>query len=98
MNAKSLIELLDTLAIWRTLKPLPDEVRELRQRVEALEARLGAAAVGGLQQCPLCSSMQFKRTASKEHPQFGFAGIKLDTYLCQKCGHQEERERNEGAR
>lgn len=98
MNARAILEVLDTLAIWRRLTPLPNEVEELRRRIEALEARLGAAAAGGLAQCPMCNSLQFKRIASKPHPTWGhMAAIKLETYQCQQCGHSEDRERDESA-
>lgn len=98
MNSKTILESLNALAIWRRLTPLPDEVAELRNRIEQLEARLGAASASGLNACPLCNSMQFKRVASKDDPTFGFAGLKIDTYRCQSCGHEETRQRDEGAR
>lgn len=98
MNPKTILEFLETLAIWRRLTPLPDEVKELRSRVERLEAALGAASAGGLQQCPMCNSLQFKREGSKPDPTWGVMGVKLDSYRCASCGHQEERQRDEGAR
>ena len=98
MNPKSLLEALNALATWRKLEPLPDEVAELKKRIERLEAQLGSAAAGGLAQCPVCNSMQFKRIASKADETFGWAGVKSDTYRCQQCNHQETRQRDEGAR
>ena len=95
---KDLLESLNALAIWRRLTPLPDEVADLRQRIEQLEARMGAASVGGLQQCPMCNSLQFRRTGTAPHPVFGrVSGLKVDSYHCQTCGHQETRERDESA-
>lgn len=91
---KDLIESLNALAIWKRLTPLPDEVSELRRRVEQLEARLGAASAGGLEQCPLCNSMQFKRTASRADPTFGELGVMRDSWTCQSCGHLEQRQRD----
>lgn len=94
--AEDILKHLNAMAIWKQLTPLPDEVAELRKRVEQLEARLGSASAGGLEQCPLCNSMQFKRTGSKPDPVMGALGLMRDSYRCQSCGHEEHRQRDVG--
>lgn len=89
---------LETLPLWKRIKPLPERVDELERRIAELESRSGSASVGGLQQCPLCNSMQFKRVESKPDRHFGRMGVMSDTYRCLSCQHQEDRKRNEGAR
>lgn len=98
MNPKDFLESLNALAIWRKLTPLPDEVAELRKRVERLEAQLGSKSAGGLEQCPICNSLQFKREASKPDPTFGVMGVMQDSYRCLSCGHAENRQRDPSAR
>jgi ribosomal protein L37AE/L43A len=90
---EDIMKTLERIPLWKRLTALPAEVQELRARVEALEAQL-AGKPGTL--CPICNATGFKRVSSKPHPEFGFAGIKLDSYRCDACGHAEDRERNEG--
>lgn len=91
-----ILKALESSADWKRIKPLPDEVAELRKRIERLEAHLGATSAGGLQQCQICNSLQFKRTGSTVDATFGWAGVKTDSYHCQSCGHRETRQRDEG--
>ena len=88
-----ILKALESSTDWKRIKPLPDEVAELRKRVERLEAQLGAKRAGGLEQCPICNSLQFKREASKADPLFGDLGVMQDSYRCLSCGHQENRQR-----
>lgn len=85
---------LERLPLWKRVSDLPEKVQALEARIAALEAKL-AGDTGTL--CPLCEKPAFRRIGSAPHPQFGFAGIKLDSYACGECGHEEERERSEGA-
>ncbi|PPU41192.1 hypothetical protein [Xanthomonas arboricola] len=91
---EDVIKALERIPLWKRVSVLPDQVEQLQERVAALEAQL-AGKPGAL--CPICNAAGFKRTRSREHPDFGFAGLKLDSYECAACGHSEERERNEGA-
>lgn len=76
------------------MSALPAQVDALQKRVAAQEAQL-AGKTGVL--CPICNAAEFKRTGSRPSPEMGWAGIKLDPYVCAGCGHTEERERDEGA-
>ena len=84
---------LERIPLWKRVSALPAEIETLQARVTAIEVALGGKA-GPL--CPMCNEPGFRRRASKAHPDFGFAGIKLDSYSCAACGHSEERERDEG--
>jgi ribosomal protein L37AE/L43A len=90
---EDVIKALERIPLWKRVSALPVEVEALQLRVAALEARL-AGKTGPL--CPLCNTPGFKRISSKEHPDFGFAGLKVDSYVCENCGHKEDRERDEG--
>lgn len=92
---EELNDLLDRLPLWKRVSAMPDKLQALEARLAALEAQL-ADKPGML--CPICNAPGFKRTASRPHPEFGFAGLKLDSYVCAACGHSEERERDEGSR
>lgn len=87
--------LLDRMPLWKRLSSLPQKTDELEARIAALEAQL-SGKTGPL--CPICDAPGLKRTKSEPHPEFGFAGIKLDSYACAACGHNESRERDEGVR
>ncbi|MBU9251805.1 hypothetical protein KTD14_20290 [Burkholderia multivorans] len=63
---------------WKRISGAPAEIDALKARVAALEAKL---APGG-QMCPLCNEPTMKVTASIPHPEFDFAGVKLDTLRC----------------
>lgn len=90
---EELNDLLDRIPLWKRLSAMPARVQAMEARIASLEAQL-AGKPGAL--CPICNAVGFKRTASRPHPEFGFAGIKLDSYACPACGHSEERERDEG--
>lgn len=82
---------LERIPGWKRVIAAPDEIDALKKRVEALESKL-APATG--EQCPICRAPQFKIIASAPHPDFGFAGTKMDTLQCQACGHSEQRMRD----
>lgn len=88
---EELNDLLDRIPLWKRLSAMPAKVQAMEDRIAALEAQL-TGRPGAL--CPICNAAEFKRTASRPHPQFGFAGIKLDSYSCAACGHTEDRERD----
>lgn len=83
-------ELLAKIPLWKRLSTLPKEVEELRERVAVLEGKLVAPSGA---QCPKCGARTFVMTASAPHPQFGFAGMKVDSYSCSSCGFAETRTR-----
>jgi len=58
------------------------KIRELEEKVTALTS--GEA-------CPLCGGGRMKVFASREHPEFGFAGVQERTLKCDNCGHTEKR-------
>lgn len=75
---------------WKRIAAAPDEIETLKRRIEALEAKL-APATG--EQCPICKAPHFKVISSEPHPEFGFAGVKVDTLQCAACSHTEQRNR-----
>ncbi|QGY06409.1 hypothetical protein MMSR116_29295 [Methylobacterium mesophilicum SR1.6/6] len=69
---------------------LPKRVKELEERVAALEGRPKAPAADA---CPLCGE-PMKVTASGADPLWGTFGVQQRTLTCTnaECGHTEKRE------
>ncbi|AJY17842.1 hypothetical protein L0Z13_08515 [Burkholderia multivorans] len=86
---EDIMKTLERVPGWKRISGAPAEIDALKARVAALEAKL---APGG-QMCPLCNEPAMKVTASIPHPEFDFAGVKLDTLRCSACGHEETRQR-----
>lgn len=81
--------LLDKIPLWKRLKALPQEIEELRARVDELERRLRGGS--GLT-CPMCNSAQFVRVSTDDAlSQIGYI---TDHFHCQECGHREQRQRD----
>lgn len=75
---------------------LKEEILNLRQllmdakeKIGELEDRITALTSG--ESCAICSEGRLKVASSKEHPQFGFAGVLERTLKCDQCGHIEKR-------
>lgn len=81
---------LERIPVWKRLVALPDKVEKLEARIAALEAKLGDKPG---RECPLCGEHAMKTISTKPHPDFGFAGVKLDRLRCSACNHEEERDR-----
>ncbi|WP_217072536.1 hypothetical protein [Burkholderia multivorans] len=75
---EDIMKTLERVPGWKRISGAPAEIDALKARVAALEAKL---APGG-QMCPLCNEPTMKVTASIPHPEFDFAGVKLDTLRC----------------
>lgn len=58
------------------------QIKELADKIAVLTS--GEA-------CPLCNAGRMKVAASREHPDFGFAGVQERTLKCDKCEHSEKR-------
>lgn len=82
---------LERIPGWKRVLAAPDEIDTLKARIDALEAQLKGASG---EQCPICRKPGFAVIASQPHPDFGFAGTKLDTLRCPSCNHQEQRLRD----
>lgn len=67
---------------------LPKRVKELEERVAALEAKPAAKPA---EACPLCDA-PMKVTAVEDDPTFGVFGVKEHTLTCSSCGHVETRQ------
>ncbi|HEM7803785.1 coiled-coil domain-containing protein [Burkholderia cenocepacia] len=87
---EDIMKTLERVPGWKRISAAPAEIDALKARVAALEAKL---APGG-QVCPICNNPALKVVASVPDPDFGFAGVKLDTLRCSGCGHEETRQRD----
>ncbi|WP_238911910.1 hypothetical protein [Achromobacter xylosoxidans] len=88
---EDIMKALERIPVWKRVSALPSEVEALKERIAALEAKLSPATG---EQCPICRSHTFKVISSAPDPEFGFAGVKLDTMSCTSCGHHETRQRD----
>ena len=89
---EDVMKALERIPLWKRVSALPEEVAALRERVDQLEAQL-AGKSGPC--CPICNAPGFKVTASKPDPVAGDLGIIQDTHQCSKCGHSENRTRQQ---
>jgi ribosomal protein L37AE/L43A len=83
--------LLDRMPLWKRLSALPQKTDELEARIAALEAQLSGKAGPT---CPVCNAPGFKRAGSKPDPAMGGLGFIQDSYVCEACGHSENRMRD----
>ena len=92
---EDVIKALERVPAWKRLNAMPQEVAALRERVEALEAKLAPAT--GLK-CPRCSSMHFTLEKSGPAPApWGEMGVRQDDYRCTACGYTDSKQRDPGA-
>ncbi|WP_246733481.1 hypothetical protein [Methylobacterium sp. BTF04] len=67
---------------------LPKRLKELEDRVAALEAK--PAAVAG-PACPICQA-PMRTTAVTADPTFGDMGLQQHSLACTRCAHAETRQ------
>ncbi|WP_321968872.1 coiled-coil domain-containing protein [Paraburkholderia tropica] len=87
---EDIIKTLERIPGWKRISAAPDKLDALEKRVQDLEAQLSQA---GGEICPICRKAAFKVIKSVPHPDFDFAGTKLDTMKCSACSHEETRNR-----
>lgn len=81
-----IIKLLDQIPLWKMVSALPKRVKELEERVAALE---GKNIKPHAPACPICGEAM-QTTAVRPNRKLGFAGVQRHTLTC-ACGHSEER-------
>ncbi len=82
--------LLEKIPVWKRLVGLPAEVDALRERVAALEAKLGQPL--SKDACPQCGERTF--FVEKSQPSLGGmgkAGYLDRVYACKACGFREQK-------
>lgn len=83
-------DLYGTLAdVKIALSDARETIHERDQKIKALEEKIAALTSG--EACPICISGRMKVSSSREHPDFGFAGVQERTMKCDQCGHSEKR-------
>ncbi|MHB9833854.1 hypothetical protein Q8F57_003345 [Paraburkholderia terrae] len=88
---EDIIKALERIPGWKRIAAAPDEIEALKKRVAELESQLSQ---GGGEICPICRKAAFEIVKSIPHPEFAFAGTKLDTMKCSACNHEETRNRD----
>ncbi|ABF64051.1 hypothetical protein TM1040_1318 [Ruegeria sp. TM1040] len=77
------MKILDKAPIWKRLKELPGRIEALEARVAELEGQ--PAQASHLHTCAQCGKPA-SVTKISDHPEFGFAGVKIRTITCED-GH-----------
>jgi hypothetical protein len=99
ISVSDILKILDQIPIWRTLAALPRRLKELEDRVSALETAKPslppAPKIDPAKACPMCGS-EMKVTAETAHPQFHFAGVKVHQLACTECGFKTDRDFSPG--
>jgi hypothetical protein len=90
VSVSDILKILDQVPVWKTLTALPKRLRDLEERMAALEATPPKKAG---EPCPLCDE-PMKVTAVEEDPIFGVMGMKVHTLTCTgaECSHTETRQ------
>lgn len=78
--------LLEKIPVWKRLQAMPQEIEELRKRVEQLEA---AMQPKGHDICPRCHQHTFALVRTEQDPTFGELGAQRRVYECTSCKHTE---------
>lgn len=83
-------ELYSTLAdVKIALSDAREAIHDRDLKIKELQGKNEAQTAGEL--CPICNEGRMKVVSSREHPQFGFAGVQQRTLKCEKCNHSETR-------
>ena len=87
---EDIMKTLERVPAWKRMVALTEQVDKLEKRVADLEAKLGPKPG---EECPKCGERSLKLISSAPHPDFGFAGVKLDQIKCTECSYEESRDR-----
>lgn len=83
-------ELYGTLADVRiALSDAREVIHDRDGEIKRLQDRISVLTSG--EACPICTEGRMKVTASRSHPDFGFAGVQERTIKCDNCDHSENR-------
>jgi hypothetical protein len=93
ISVSDILKILDSIPIWKSVKALPDRMKELEGRVERLEKALAAPPRKSGPACPVCDA-PMKVTKVEEDPIFGKLGAQRHHYACTACDHTESRKIN----
>lgn len=63
-SVSDIIKLLEQIPIWKQLKAIPQELEQLRRRVDALEAKLASPPAPG-KECPACGARTLRVISSE---------------------------------
>jgi hypothetical protein len=95
ISVSDILKILDQIPVWRNLSALPRKVAALEERIAALEsAKLALPPppkIDAAKACPMCGT-EMKITAETDHPEFGFAGLKIHQMTCPGCDQKATRE------
>ena len=88
VSVSDILKVLDQVPGWKAVMGLPKRLKELEDRVAALEGKPAAKAA---EACPLCEA-PMKVTRVEDDPVFGVMGLKEHTLSCTACPHTETRQ------
>lgn len=90
ISVSDVLKLLEQVPVWKQLRQLPTQMKDLEARVADLERKAVAPAPGKDRICPKCDG-ELKVTGTMPHRQFKFAGVETHFVACQVCDYKAER-------
>ncbi|MDE1714761.1 hypothetical protein PWG14_19905 (plasmid) [Chromobacterium amazonense] len=78
--------LLEKIPLWKRLQSMPQEIDELRKRIEQLESSMQPK---GHDSCPKCHQRTFELVRTEPDPVFRKLGVQRRVYECSSCHHSE---------
>jgi hypothetical protein len=95
ISVSDILKILDQIPVWKNLAVLPRRIAALEEHIAALESSKLALppppAIDPARACPMCGT-EMKVMAETNHPEFGFAGLKIHQMSCPSCGQKAIRE------
>jgi DNA repair exonuclease SbcCD ATPase subunit len=79
----------EILNLRQLLMDAREELSARTDEIAQLKERIGVLTSG--EACPICGEGRLKVSSSREHPEFGFAGVQERTLKCSNCAHTEKR-------
>jgi hypothetical protein len=91
VSVSDILKILDQIPIWKAVVNLPKRVAELERAVAELRDKQSALVAKPIaprgRECSICGATM-KVTGESDHPDFGFAGMKVHSMECPECGHK----------
>ena len=82
----NILKFLRDIPEWNELIKLPQKVKDLEDRIKALESPDTSFDL-----CPKCKKKTFELISSAPHPIMGEMGVLERTYKCSSCGFEEKK-------
>jgi len=94
ISVGDILKVLDQIPVWKTVAGLPKRMAALEAEVAALKEQANAKPLAkptpAALVCPF-DGETMKVMQERNHPEFGFAGLKVHIVECPSCNHRFDR-------